>query len=430
MNSLFRSTFNRRRLWRPFAFLESILIGDRGWGTVRLLLAAGLILLAGYLSQALFAPDELAQVSPFALQRIRYIILPLAALISALVVGSHYVKDIYELPEFSHGLRYLLANLFGIAYPRLTISEGKKKIAAEEINLLDVIGGPGYVKIEPGNVVLFERLDAPSNVRGEGRHFVTHFETIRETFNLDDQHGHIEAVSATTKDGIEVRVSDIHFYYRMRSGKRPGSHTRREQHDPYPFSIQSVWNAAYNRSVTSLGLVSWHETVKGAVRGLISETVSLRRFDELAAPAIDNQGPKVREDINRKLASSATRERFKNLGAELLFCDIGHFAIVEPLVASQIIETWGAKWVGDAKTIRALGEARRSVFRELGRAQAQATMVLSILGAIGGENIGSTPRQNLRRILLARTAQILDGYGEELRSDQTLPQLPPGNPTG
>ena len=65
--------------------------------------------------------------------------------------------------------------------------------------MIDTIGGPGYVNIRPGNVVLFESLRSPSNVRANTVNFISRFVTIKEIVSLEDQHGFIEHVSRKDK---------------------------------------------------------------------------------------------------------------------------------------------------------------------------------------------------------------------------------------
>jgi uncharacterized protein YnzC (UPF0291/DUF896 family) len=330
------------------------------------------------------------------------------AVIFALLVGAHYVQDIYELPDFTYGLRYLSASLFGIQYPRLKVSEGKKVLKLREVNLVDVVGGPGYLRILPGNVILFERLNGPANVRSAGNHFIPRGEMIQEISNLDDQHIHTEEVSATTKDGIEVVVREVHLGYRLRLGRSLRDIVDRTPADPYPFSIQAVRNRTYNRFVSDMGLVSWHDSVRSAVNGVIADYISRHKIDQLTAPRYQDNDP--REEIKKNLFSKGTRERLRNLGAELLWVDIGHFEIPDK-VTERRVKTWQAKWQGIAERERAEGEALRLTYLEQGRAEAQAELILKIVKVLEDIHVAGD-RRNVRRLFFARTAQILDAITE------------------
>ena len=85
----------------------------------------------------------------------------------------------------------------------------------------------------------------------------------------------------------------------------------------------------------------------------------------------------------------------------------------------QRINTWAAKWVGQASVIRAYGEAQELAYQDLGRAEAQAEMLMSILYSFNEAELGDSSRQNIRRVILARTAQVLDAIAEQ------EPSLPP-----
>lgn len=396
-----------RRYWRLKALLEYFLMADRTWGYIRLvsvLLVTALFIMSG---QLIFSRgSSTIGVSLFSGQGLRFFVIPVAALFGALLVGGYYVQDIYELRSFGQAFRYLVATLFAVGYPRFTISGGERKIEEGETNLLNAIGGPGYVQILPGNVILLERLTSPSNVCAAGSHFISRLETIKEIVSLDDQHGFIEAVSATTKDGIEIVIRNVHFRYRLRTGRRLGNYAERTPVEPYPFSMQAVRNMAYNRTVDKNGLEPWHAVVRSVVNGVITSYINQNQIDHLTAPDRDDIDPRL--ELSKKLRSRGVRERLRNVGAELLWFDIGHFDIVDEKVAEQRLDTWQAKWIGNANVIRAYGEAKREAYQELGRAEAQAEMLMSIIHVFDDVGLSEDSAQNLQNIVLVRTAQILE----------------------
>lgn len=399
-----------RRFWQPLYYIEHFFMGDRLWGYLRFAVFLLILFIFIQMGRSAYEPEEMAQVSILSARRLRYVIMPVAAVIIGFLVGAHYIRDIYELEGFSLGLRYLRAVLFSNRLPRLDVRDGEMILDEDQSNLLDIIGGPGYVNIFPGNVVLFERLDRPSNVRADGIHFVSRMESVKETISLDDQHGFVESVSATTRDGIEVLVRDIKFRFRLRSGNRLGSVTERNVIDPYPYSVNAVYNMGYRRIVSPSGISSWHDTVTNAVRASITEYISRTNLDQLTAPGHQDKDPRL--EISKSLLSPGTRERLKNIGAELLWFDIGHFDVPEP-AKKQRLETWGAKWVGDARVVRAQGEAQAMALEELGRAEAQAEMLMSIIHALDGVDLSDNTSDNLQKIIVARTAQLLDALVDD-----------------
>ena len=336
---------------------------------------------------------------------LRYFLPPVVTAAAAILAGARYLQDIYELEEFRQAIHYLTAALFGIGYPRLSIDNGNKKLDAKEINLIDKIGGPGYLTIAPGNVVLFEKLHGISNVRDAGHHFIPRNETIKEIASLEDQHGYLESMLVTTKDGIRVNVSEIHYHYRLRAGRQAGDYTKRKPEKPYPFSVQAVRNMTYNRTVRENGITPWHDAVRLVVDGAISDYISQHKFDYLTTPHFHEDDPRL--EIAKRLNSPGTRQRLKGLGAELLWFDIGHIEPVNKEVSDQKVGTWQARWIGNASVQRAIGEARLQANQELGRAEAQSEILVSILHSLDTVGLKDDPK-NLRNIILLRTSQLLE----------------------
>lgn len=346
----------------------------------------------------------------------RYFVAFMAAITIAFLVGGRYVQDIYELTSLKKGLRYVVTSVFGLLrYPRLEISEGKMQVRPDELNTLKEIGGPGFVIIRPGNLVLFERLRSPAAVRSAGIHFISRFETIKDVVPLEEQDGVWPESSAITKDGIEVKVKDIRFRYRLYPGRRYGGFVSRTWEEPYPYSPQSVKNYAYNRTIDEAGVInSWFNSVRFVVDNAITDYINEHTIDDLTAPGKTNDDPrgKIKRSMNSKLA----RQRLKDLGAELLWCDIGHFEITDKRISAQRLETWQMKWAGKAELIRAEGEARRLTYQERGRAEGQAELLQSIarsLDELGLEK--NQARSRLRSIVLMRTAQILEAMTAQYR---------------
>ena len=208
----------RQRFWRPRAFLAGFLEGDLTWGDTRLaviLVTFVIFAIVGAFIETRFLagqgegwqaqyptlagyPEQIALWAVAISRSWRYLLVPLTAFSIALLVGAHYVQDIYELPTYQTGLKYLIASIFAKNYPRLYISDGKKQLRTGEINTLAEIGGPGYVRISPGTAVLFEHLTHPSNVRAGGWHFISRFESVKEIIDLGDLQGHVEKMPALT----------------------------------------------------------------------------------------------------------------------------------------------------------------------------------------------------------------------------------------
>jgi hypothetical protein len=355
--------------------------------------------------------------------RFRYALAPFIAALIVLLYGGRYIQDVYELTRYENALRYFLSSIFGLPqYERLRIENGAKQLAAGAENTLDKIGGPGYVIIAPGNVVLFERLTGPAAVRAAGTHFVSRFERIAAIVNLDEQIGQ-SSHKATTREGIPVEARNASYRFRLLPGKRFSGPAGRAMINPYPFSTKAVVDMAYNRNVRGDGLMSWGDAVKNAIDTAITAYISGTTLDKLISPSLisGDLGDVTREIVQKSLYSSGTRTSFRNLGAELLFCDIGHFAIndtkIEETVKSQRTNTWKARWIGVANKTRSDADAQRHAFQDLARAEVQAEMLVSIAHALedAGLNKDGSTLDNLDNIILMRTAQIIEAISDQGR---------------
>jgi hypothetical protein len=321
------------------------------------------------------------------------------------------VQDIYDLKKFSDGVSYLLTSMFGFEYPLLVVSEGKKQVKEGESNLLEVIGGPGYVQIDPGTVVLFERLQGPSSVKAGGVHFISRFESIKEIVSLEDQTGEFKEIKAATRDGIEVAVREVRYRYRLITGRRDGAVAGRPVDNPYPFSVGAVYNMAYNRSVSSYGLTPWKKAVEMVIEGAIGDYISAHSFDQLTAPNYIENEP--REEIKRSLRSRKVRNDLKNIGVELVWIDIGYFDNSQG--EKQRLDALEARWTGNSRVERATAEARRLYYQEIGRAQAQADMLVNIIESLEDLDVSADSAENLRNIFLLRTTRVLETLAENMK---------------
>lgn len=427
----------RRRIRRIFAnllytqkrLIDGMLIGGGWWGMIRILfvfIVICLFIVLGWKAQ------QQLDGQPIDFLRwgsLRYLLLPVFAFIAAMLLGAHYVRDVYELP-LRDALRYLVSALFTIGQSRMVISDGKAEVPEGEQHIMFLIGGPGLIVVRSGSAVVLEKLKAPSRILGAGAHRISRFERIREIISLADQHGEIASKVVTTKDGIEVRVRDVQYRYRVRTGRLPGDYKARTLSDPFPFSVKAVRDLAYERSIYPDRITPWSHMVRLNVDTAIMDYIAAHTFDDIMAPRQDGLQP--REVIARELRSKGIRERMRRVGGELLWVDIGHFEPVWDDVDDQRVDYWQALWAGKAAVTRAYGDAQHLAYHELGRAEAQAQLLVSIARAINEVKLEEDEqldpgmdeatreqrrlerkRQKIRSIFLVRTAQILDAMSEK-----------------
>ncbi len=422
---------NRDSIWhkliRPFrVFGSQFLAGDHRWRWLRLavlLMIIGSLALGGRFLEAIVMEGRLARpvlipgLGPafslipqpvlefagafFMPAALRYWYPPLLAAGLAFCVGALYLRDLFELQSLSSAGQYLFNSLFGIDYPRLIIGDGKKEAWNGQPNLIDSIGGPGYVYIRLGNAVLFEKMSGPSSVYGTGRHFLRRFETIREIVNLAEQHRAIEAADACTKDGIPVTVRNIEATFRIRADKRQG----RSETNPYPFAPGAIWRVAYNRAVSPTGLIEWQQAAINLVKRQILDWIATQNLDAITAPLDEDP----REQLRLILNSRRVRNLFRDIGVELLWVSTGH--IDSPAeVDEQRLENWRAFWETNNQVVTAQAEATQITYKILARSETQADTLQAFTNALHAAATGIGPGAELclNDILLVSVAQILE----------------------
>lgn len=379
--------------------------GDRKWGVFRLIFLSGLCLV--FFLASFFAPGLG-----------RYLIAPFFACLLVFLAGMRYIQDIYELEKLRYAFRYLFASFFGLFYPKLSISGGKtKSLKKDGVNSLDIIGGPGNVYVQPGNAVLFEGQTAPTAIYSDGSHFVPRFERV-QPIALEDQYGELEGISAMTRDGFDVRIGHTRFRFRLLADREAG---RRK--NPYPYTEGAIYDMLYNRTVSEEGLGDWSSGVASDIRKVISTYINHNTLDHLTAP--QETGADPRGDIKRQVFSPEIAGKLRRRGTELLSIDIGSFEIPNKQVEKQRLNTWQAKWMGDARLNRSYGEAQHLAYQEIGRAEAQAEILISIIHALSDSDLRGGSRQGLRDMILVRTAQLIEAMGEGL-SKEAKPLPAPG----
>jgi hypothetical protein len=169
----------------------------------------------------------------------------------------------------------------------------------------------------------------------------------------------------------------------------------------------------------------WSSGVASVIKGTIAGYINRHTLDHLTAP--EETGGDPRGDIQRELRSKIVKNKLRQRGAELRWIDVGSFEIPNKKVDQQRLDTWQAKWMGDARLTRSFGEAQRLAYQEIGRAEAQAEMLISIMHALSDVNIRSGTRHTLRDMILVRTAQLLDAMSENLpKETQSLPATAEG----
>lgn len=352
-----------------------------------------------------------------------FLLIYLLGLISAFASSVYYIKDIYNIEYANIPFRYFMACFFGWFQPqvKVTQTEGKSK----EYWMAEKIGGPALLDIDPGFVVLTESLTTPGKIYGAGKgHFMPRNERIYEIVDLREQEGTIDKpITATTRDGIKITVEHTKFNYRIWDSRwenlyKDMSVTR----NPYPYSKQAIYDYAYNRPVVLKTeenvpeMVSWADAVQGRVSGIIKEYISEHKLDDIIAPR-DQEKMDVRDEIRKKAYQPNFKEGLRAIGTILNWWDPGEFSSIED-VEKQFVSNWSVDIKSNIDINKAYGEAQTLAYQEMGRAEAEAELLMSIIHSMDGIQLGKDKVQTLQNLILLHTAQVIKAFNSSPAGSQ------------
>ncbi len=395
---------------------------------IRIILVVTIILFFGWLGLQFFYPSDPQWLHDLyganrklyyllrILIQVRFSLIPIATISFVLYAAARFIREIYGLRSTGEAFRFVLAALFSIRYPFIRVQ--KTKIVAtvpENQELLEKVGGPGRVVIEADTVVLFQKNRSPSETSTGRGYFLSPFERIDRILSLEDQEGYQEKIETVSRDGIRVRLTDVRFRYRILPSDADGNqHVRSLQH-PYSYSDEALRRIAYDLYVSDAGEADWNATVGKMLVGAISSFTNERKIDFLTAPREIGQDP--RTELNKSLFTK-TQEALKSVGAQLLWIDVGHIEIAEEAIDKKRVARWAAELDGEAATQTAYAEATRRAYKELGKAEAQAELMIGLTRLMKGIDLSRTTRGQFAALLLMRTTQILQEYsGDQEKED-------------
>jgi hypothetical protein len=351
-----------------------------------------------------FLAVPLTMVWPFS--GISFVLIPLGSYWLAILFVSRYVRYIYKFPSFSDAIHFTFSSLFCSFLPTMVVKDANVNLVESDSSWLTNGKGPGYIVIHPGSAILLEKINSPSRVISTGLNYITRFEQIKQIVDLRDQQLSIDEEITITKDRIAVKVKKAHFRYRIGSNARDEETSKHKASVHFPYSVEAIRNLVYNRSVTEDGITEWETAVKFSAFGAVLDYINENNFDRIFMPTSEHGDP--RKEINLKVNSPEVRDRLKHIGTKLIWFDIGYIGLSEEYGDIQPIMPWQANWMGKITITKASGEAKRLAYQELGRAEAQAEMLKSFVNMLNDIKVSENSAENIRNVVLARTAQLLE----------------------
>ncbi|MBI5567376.1 MAG: hypothetical protein HY870_20925 [Chloroflexi bacterium] len=326
-----------------------------------------------------------------------------ALLATAFVVwrAVQFMNALYGLKPPASSLRQVVALLFGIRTPYVSVSEGRLDHEPESA-AAEVIGGPAWLTVADFNAAVIERGGGFSRVVGPGITFLLPHERVRGAIDLHTQHRTVRE-KVMTKDGIPVEV-DVELGFRItdrvmpgdadhipppalslttRLKKRLGVHVNPallEASREHAFSFEAVRRAVYESAVlTPDRTPDWAFSFANVRAGDISDQLVEMRLDEILAPdSADHplrEVPRIGVETARKVAEN------QQLGIDVTDMAMGTVDLPkehEGLVSKQRLASWRAEWNRRAVVLDAQGKAKILQLTEEARAESQANMIQAL----------------------------------------------------
>ena len=343
---------------------------------------------------------------------VEYLIVLFLAFLFSLVTAARYLKDLYELDKVMDGFTYLMYSiLFFFMWPSNTASEGqlkKNKVDGKYTsNLIHVMGGPGTIKVTPRNLVIFEKLEGPSQVFGEGKHNITRYQFVKMVLSLDDQYVDTGNIVAITLDGIRVEIPNIAVRYKLREREPDWIRDRGNTTDGDSY-IEAARKFATNSLVAkeaSMSL-SMSEMVKEIIRKAAKKYLNRHLIDQIIVP--DDNLVSSRQAMKAVLQGIEVRNQMKEIGARLLGVEIDTLTFEDFRVEDTRLAKWRETKRGERMVMQAKSEAYELSRQDAVRSRTQVEMTSRIIEALDDLNLEN--ENDLDTLISLRTAQILDAW--------------------
>jgi hypothetical protein len=339
------------------------------------------------------------------------LILYFLSLISAFAASVAYIRDIYGMETDRIPFRHFITCLFGVFVPKIKVTN--KIHDSDWKEMVEKIGGPAFLNIDTGYAVITETMTAPAHIYGQGgRQFVSWQERVQDVIDLHEQEGGPSNLQATSRDGIEVKAENLRFNFRIWDHQWDSQGNKAsDSQNPFPLSKDAIHNFVYNRivQIDKAGQqkpFSWREVVGGQVKGIVKGYINEHLLDDVIASREHAENKNPRKEIRDRAYGADFRQRMRLIGTILRWWDPGEFRSQDD-IETQFLANWGVDLDGNIKLNQASGSAQIQAYEELGRAEAEAELLMSILRSLDGIKFSSDKTQSLQNLILMRTAQVI-----------------------
>jgi len=381
----------RKRYWnhlrRTFVTLGAILLV-----AVTIGLASEICLQAFTLGPGGFASDYVSLRATFslALVSLQVALSIVGALVAAPVLVAHFLHDLHGTSTVNEAHDRLNQLLFGALGVRQKVSVKQGKVASEENNVVERVGGPASLTVYGDSAVVTEQGGSLKRVLTAGTHSLDRYERIWETVDLRPQRW-VREVFALTKEGIPISC-DVDVLFRINASvENQGPEHRASSTGNQATVLRAAASTWVRKDGKITQTINWTERVAALVENALRDILATYRLDWLIkAPQSGQEHP--RDEIHERL--EVTLEgHLDRLGVELLDVDLGQMQVkvqdedgdedqqtsdtLSDIISGQWIDAWHADWKAQALTSRAEGEAEL-LRMDTARIEAQAEMIIGL----------------------------------------------------
>ncbi len=374
---------------------------NKQFGIMVILSLTALMWLAGWymerIDYALIPPDGtlpiigpihviMAELFPFVTQLLsfrvwRHLIPVAAGWWLSRQAGFDLVQALFDLPSRQSAKAFLQRAQSTENPPGPAVTLDRSNFAKDRLQRpLLRYGGPGYIKVNQGDVAWTERNGRFQRVLGAGRHLLERYEYVRGVLDLRLQERSRSGIPLVTRDGLELQTQ-VTVLYHIHRGEEVAT-----ERNPFPYDENAVRLAGYTESVLIDGHIDGWDTLPlrltiEVLRDIIGRrTIDALLFRETARPL---------DDIHAQLERE-TRRQLKKHGIHLVNIHLGRLEIPDAVI-QQRIERWQTYWQERQRRREMLGQAETLVRLEKARAEAKASAIERILNSMraGQQTLGS-----------------------------------------
>lgn len=211
--------------------------------------------------------------------------------VATLVILRWHKKD--QTMSTLKAFGYVLTGLLGLLHFSLKIEDGQIKGSDGDKERQTHLGGPGWLTVYPGQVVVLHDWGKITRVVGQGSVMMRREEQVKAIVSLGAKGGANTLENVLTRDRIPLKITVAHAVQvesaadtKTRLGEKPGD---KPIGDEYDQCYESIAKLVATRVGVKDNAVDIWDSVKGAITNNIKDVIMSCDFDELFSTGGDSK---------------------------------------------------------------------------------------------------------------------------------------------